>query len=79
MLECLVIREWHNLTVMRRCGLVRETVSLGVGFGVSDAQARPSVSLCLLPMGPDEELSVYFSNTLSPYHASCHDDNRPNL
>jgi hypothetical protein len=29
-----------------------------MGFGVSDAQARPSVTLFLLPMNPDVELSA---------------------
>jgi hypothetical protein len=34
---------------IRRYGLVRGSVSLGMSFGVSDAQARPSVTRCLLP------------------------------
>jgi len=45
--DCLVIRERH----FRRCGFVGGRVSLEVGFGISDAQARPSVTLsscCLL-------------------------------
>lgn len=42
----------------RRCGLVAGHVSLGAGFEVSAAQARHSVSLFLLPVDLDGELSV---------------------
>jgi hypothetical protein len=37
---------------IRRCGLVGGSVSLEVGFDISDAQAMPSVTLsfCCLPM-----------------------------
>jgi hypothetical protein len=39
---------------IRRCGLVERRVPLGVGFGVSKVQARPTVSsLFLLPVDPD--------------------------
>jgi hypothetical protein len=53
-------------------------VSLGVDFRVSEAQARPSVSLSLflLPVDPDVELSA---TCPACCHASCHDNNRPNL
>jgi hypothetical protein len=53
---------------IRRCGLVGVGVAFleeirhwGVGFEVSDAQAKPSVSpLFLLPVDPDVELSAPF-------------------
>jgi hypothetical protein len=56
-------------------------VSLGVGFGVSDTQARPTVSPFLLAEDLDVELS---SVTLAPClpacsHASRHDGNGLNL
>jgi hypothetical protein len=35
-------------------------MSLGVGFEVSEAQARPNVTLFLLPADPDVELSAPF-------------------
>ena len=40
------------------CGLGEGSMSLGVGFEVSNAQARPSVTLFLLPEDPDVELSA---------------------
>jgi hypothetical protein len=45
---------------IRRCGL--GNVSLEVGFGVSDALARPSVILFLLPISSDVELSATSPN-----------------
>ena len=36
--------------------MMEEACHFGVGFGVSNAQARPSVSLFLLPANPDVEL-----------------------
>ena len=42
---CLYTREWHYLRGTRRCGLVGESVSLGVGFEVSEAHARHSQPL----------------------------------
>ena len=47
-------------------------------FEVSEAQARPSVSLSLLPTHPDVDLSVASPAPWLPpacLHASCHDDN----
>lgn len=41
---------------IKRCGLVRESMLLEVGFKVSDAQAR-QMSLLPLPANPDIELS----------------------
>lgn len=41
-----------------RCGLDGETVILGIGFEVLEAQARPSVTLLLLPADPDIEFSA---------------------
>ena len=56
--ECLVHREWHYLRVIRRCGLVGGSVSQEVGFEVSKAQPRSSVSLFLLPVDPDVKFSL---------------------
>jgi hypothetical protein len=53
-------------------------MSLWVGFEVSNAQAKPSVSLFLLSADQDVELSATLSpaSCLSAYnHASHHDDN----
>ena len=51
-----------------------------VGFEISNAQARPSVSL-LLTANPDVEPSATNSQLLSHVYldASCHDDNGLNL
>ena len=43
---------------IRRCGLCRESVSLGVGFKVSRVHAKPRVSLLLLLANQDVELSA---------------------
>ena len=43
--SCLVVWEWYYLRRIRRCGLVGGSMSLGVGFEVSKARARPSLSL----------------------------------
>ena len=45
---CLVIMEWRYLRRIKRCGLGGESMSLWVGFGVSNSQARPSRSPCCL-------------------------------
>lgn len=46
--KCLVMREWYYL-VSRKPGLIGGSVSLGMGFEVSNAQGRPKVrSLFLL-------------------------------
>jgi hypothetical protein len=45
--EFLVIREWHYLRGIRRCGLVEGSASLGMSFGISKAQGWPSVSASL--------------------------------
>jgi hypothetical protein len=44
-----------------------------VGFGVSNAQARPSVSVFLLPVDPDVELSATSPAPCLPacQHVSC--------
>jgi hypothetical protein len=62
---------------IRRCGIVRGSMLLGVGFGVSNAQARSSVTLFLLPANPDVELSATSPASCLPacHHASCYDDN----
>ena len=54
--DCFITRDWHYLREIRRCGLIGWSVSLGVGFGVSKAQA--CVSLFLLPLDSDIDLSA---------------------
>jgi len=56
-------------------------VSLGVGFEVSDAQARPHVSLFLLPADQDVELEAPSPAPCLPArcHISHHDYNGLNL
>ena len=66
--NCLVIREWHDLTGIRRHGLVGGELCPGVGFKVSEAQARPSVSLFLL----SEVLNVELSAPPAPCLPACH-------
>lgn len=53
--ECLVIKDGQYLKI-RRC-VLGGSVSPGVGFKVSKAQARPSGFLLLLPLVADVELS----------------------
>jgi hypothetical protein len=64
---------------MINCGLV-EIVLLGLGFEVSEAQARPSVFF-LLHVNPDADLSVTSPGPRLPgcHHPSRHDDNGLNL
>jgi hypothetical protein len=54
-----------------RCGLAGGSVSLGVDFEVSDAQARPGVSLLLLSSDLDVKLSASSPAPCLPtcYHA----------
>jgi hypothetical protein len=68
---------------IRRCVLVGVAATLleevSLGFEVSKAQARPNISLLLLHMDPDGELS---DPSPAPYfpvcsHASCHDNRLP--
>jgi hypothetical protein len=56
-------------------------VSLKVGFEVSDAQARPSVSLILLPVDAHIKLSATSRAPCLPVfcHASQNDNNGLNL
>lgn len=42
---------------VRSSGLDGGSVSTGMGFEFSEAQSRPGVSLFLLPVDPDGELS----------------------
>ena len=59
-----------------------EEVSMGVGFEVSEAQARPRGSpvFLLLPLNQDVELSVPPAPHLpAHHHASCHGNNGPNV
>lgn len=55
--------------------------SLKVNFGISNAQARLSVSLFLLPDDSDVELSIISPELRLPVgsYASCYDDNRLRL
>jgi hypothetical protein len=56
-------------------------MSPGVGFEVSEAQARPSVTLFLLPADPDVGLSAISTASSLPSccHVFYHDDNGLNL
>ena len=56
-------------------------MSLGLGFEVSEAQARPSISLFLLPDNLDVELSAPLPAPCLPvcHHASHYDHKRLNL
>lgn len=66
---------------IRRCSLAGGSVSLEEGFEISNVQVKPSVSLFLLPVDPNVELSATSSALCSPawHHASCCDDNELNL
>ena len=80
--ECLVIMEWHNLRI--RSSVVgvgmaplEEVCHWGVGLDRSKVSARPSVTLILMPVDQDTELSA---TSPAPYlHACClashHDNN----
>lgn len=59
---------------IKRYGSVGGSMSLGVASELLKAQARPSVSLFLLPVDPNVELSIPVSVPLC-LCASCHDDN----
>ena len=62
---------------IRRCGLVGESVSFGVGFEVSKTQARFSDFLILLPADLDIELPATCSpaHLLVYFYVPCHNDN----
>lgn len=47
------------------CGLDRGSVSPGLGFVVSNVQARPRVLFFLLPAKPDVELSSPFPGPMA--------------
>ena len=66
---------------IRRCGFVGGSVSLGVGFVISEAQSRSSDSLFLFSADLDIELSATSPAACLPVcrHASRCDDNEPNL
>jgi hypothetical protein len=53
-----------------------EVCQWGVGFMLSEAQARPTGSLFLLPTNPEVEPSALTSSSCLPAyrHASCHDN-----
>jgi hypothetical protein len=51
-----------------RCGLVEGSTSLGMDVKFSEAQAKPRVSLFLLPADPYVELSA----SPAPYLPLCH-------
>jgi hypothetical protein len=56
---------------IRRGGLDDGSMLLEVRFGVSKAQARPSVSSFLLPDDPDVQLSAMSPTPLSVHTLSC--------
>ena len=57
--------------------LLEEGVTMDAGFEVSKTQARPSISLFLLPVDQDVKLSATSATFFLPvcHQASCHDDN----
>jgi hypothetical protein len=61
--------EWHYSRRIGRCGLVGRSISLGLGFEISKAQASPSMSLFLLPVDLDVKLSATYPAT---YHVYLH-------
>ncbi len=71
---CFGLKKPHRLIgsdSIRRCGLIRVSMSLGMGFGASGAKARPSgIFLFLLPADPDVELSYLYS-TRTAYVPLC--------
>ena len=74
----------HGLIVnvkIRSCGSVGESVSLRVGFRVSDSQARPSGCGFLLCVDPDVEFSATSSaiQLVAWCHASSNDDKGVNF
>ena len=66
---------------IRRCGLVGGTMTLGVGFELSKAYARPSGSVFLLPVDSDVDLTTASPAPCLPTcrHVSYHEDNGLNL
>jgi hypothetical protein len=61
------------LTGVEGYSFVRGSLSFGVGFGVSNVQAKPNVSSYLLLMDPDVELSAAPVPCLAVCpHAFCH-------
>jgi hypothetical protein len=77
----LVIREWSYWRGFRRHALVGGYVSLGVDFRVSESHINSRVTLFLMPVDPDVELSNTPPATC--LHVCCHtpyyDDNGLNL
>jgi hypothetical protein len=61
---------------IKRCGLVGRSMSLGVGFEVSNAYAKSSLSLCLWIRA---QLSATHQFLLTCHHAPHHDDIGLNL
>ena len=66
---------------IRRCGLVGGSVSIRVGFEVSDAHTRLNFCLFLLLANPDVDILTLFRAPGLPvcYYASCHDNNGLNF
>lgn len=55
--ELVYLNAWHSLNWIRKWQIVGGIVSLGVDFGVSNAQVNPGVILIQLFMDPGIELS----------------------
>jgi len=70
-----------EVVIWRRCGLLEKVCHWGVGFEVSDAQARPNVTLSLPAANPDIELPDPSAAPCLPVccPVSHHDNNELNL
>lgn len=66
---CWSDSEWAPQVHIRRHGLIRGGVSLGMGFQVSSAHTRPSLSFCAIPPSSSQPPSL--GSSLS---VSLHDD-----
>lgn len=68
-----VTRRWHLVGIGM---LLLGSVSLEVAFDISRAQAHACLSLFLMPVDLDIELSTSLATCLPVYHyAPCHGDN----
>lgn len=78
----LVQLDWIGaVSLLQYCGHVGGSISLGMGFRISNVQARPNVLLFLLSTDLDIKFSVTTPSRFLPvcHHASCHAKNELNL